>query len=270
LKALNYFFNSEKMDVFKHSVVHSLTLLGCVHVSEPNESDKKWSLYCDSTFKSQTYKGEYLAKGCPRYSGVEYTVNGVTYEGQILAIVFFYATDAHDNVSLHLKFVVARFKDSEEDARNKALGFNVRCYDKDERLKEVQIDVIDATQIQRPIFYVPALDFGLSITDVSVNNRGRLQSRTQRNSFFYVLSEGTVTCAEELMYNHYLERNVGKFCNTSVPQYLNPCLNFKPYMTVSEMNDLKEMLFIGVEAECRNDFEFDYDEIDDYMEYNSD
>jgi len=250
--------------------ISTISLLACVHVSEPEEPEKRWSLYCDGAFESQKYKGDYLAKKVPRFSAIEYVKSACSYEGQILAILFFYTVNEDEEVSLHLKFLVARWMEYDDKACTKSLGFNLRCYEIDTSTKAVQIDVVDAIDIVRPLFYVAALDYGHKISDIGVDHKGKFQSSLKRNSFFYTLNEGTVHCSEIGMYEEYLRRNVGSFCNVELPQYLRNSLNFNLFMTIGEMRVLKNTLFIGDDSNGRSEFEFDYDEIDDYLDYNSD
>ena len=236
-------------------------LLKCVHVFDKDSNENIFSLHCDNEARRMKYAGEEESISSPRFSGVQYTLMDSThkYEGQIVGIVA-YKQNVRD-VDLQICLFINRFTEVDDATFFKRkLPHRLVKY---ERLHErIRTDVVHVSRVCGPLFIVPALDHGMNIQDCSDN--------TLVKAHYYVIDEMKVRCLNIIDYDVYLARNNTKFV-TNRYRSKEQNLNLNCYLTVEEMNDVKDMLNVYRNIEELNDdfleaFEFDFEDFEDIDE----
>jgi len=258
---------------FTENGVNKFSLLKCIHCQDVTTKNKEFSIYCDGDFKVMKYAGEGIENHCPRFSGIQYKSpdDEEQYYGQVVAIISYQLGNAlerrgfdvqrpPDNVG-KLYFLVARFGScGKKKYKSRTLPLQLATYHRDGL--RMKIECIESSRLERPMFYVPALDFGMKINDIgtipTVNNM----------SYFYVLGQDTVQCEHMLTYDEYVKKfNTTKLSNLLLnKQYTY--LHLNPFMSVVEMKEIREHLNTerNVEFYDENfihDFEFDVEAMDE-------
>ena len=212
-----------------------LLLLKCVHVHKVQDNERYFTIYCDNNFHSRAYRGPHGGIKSSRFSGVVYThpVTNKKHLGQVVAIILYKIQNAVNSFKNELKFLVARFKkptpENVKEKRDCPL-LHVRY---DLARGQPQVDAISYLNICGPLFIVPALDFGMCMGDVGC----------VRKNDFYVLQEDVVSCNYIMSYDMYLSKNDTSLCyRLSKSEDARDYLNYNPYMTCDDLNDLKERL----------------------------
>lgn len=249
---MNLFFSQCPNLVQTH--VKEFYLLSCVHVQLKNSNDVAFSIYCDGDFRTNQYAGEDESTRAPRYSGVQYQLDSTgidSFEGQVVGMFEYLATGA----TKRLYVLINRFQLVGPSHFSRPSHFSSRCIP--QRLvqyhkvgQQVTTDCISIDFVQAPLFYVPALDKQMDIADI-----GEVSDRKQ---FFYVILQGKVLCQSIMHYADYLNRNNSKFCNR-LRKDKKKNMNFDPFITVEDMNYLKNLLNV-----TRNIKPYDSDVLEDY------
>jgi hypothetical protein len=204
-------------------------LLTCVHVHLHGSEDKEFTIYCDPKFKSYSYATEQEAISSPRYSAVQYHIDGMeeSLEGQVVGIISF--TPRRGQPCLYL--LVNRFAEvNDQDFFKRVLPQHIVQYHKVGQ--QVTTDVIPISKVIAPLFYVPALDKGVDIGTVG-NVRGR-------NAQFYVITRDKVRCTCLFEYKDYMSKNNTAFSGRREHSQYS-YLNFNPYLSIEDMQHIKDI-----------------------------
>lgn len=243
---MNVFFGEcPDLDSTKVKEFH---LLSCVNVHVNDSSEKDYSIHCDTQHQTFSYANEEDRTNTPRYSAVQYfVVDDVDnpLEGQVVGLIHYSLPGNRKRLFV----LINRFKDvNEKEFFNRFLPQRIVQYDK--RGTKIITDCVPIQNVTAPLFYVPALDKGM---DMDLSNKEQPSVE-----MFYVITQGKVKCNSILSYDDYLGTNNNKFSsNRDLPR--PNCLSFNPFLTVSEMEYIKELLNVE-----RNISSYDIDDLEEF------
>lgn len=252
---MNEFF--EQCSQLDGTKVKQFHLLSCIHVHKNDSVDKDYSIYCDTQHHSFTYaEAEDIVK-TPRYSGVQYTTDlthSDTLEGQVVGIISYSLPGQRSRIYL----LINRFDDlNDRDFFKRVLPQRIVQYHK--MGQKITTDCIPIQYVLAPLFYVPALDKGMDMDFLNVT--------CSNKPMFYVITQEKVLCLSIFSYSDYLTRNNTAFSSTrTLPD--PKCLCFNPFLTLAQMEYIKEILDVGrnislYDLEDEEEFEYDFED-DDY------
>ena len=213
--------------------VKELSLLKCVHVFDKGVEEKLFSLHCDHESSRLKYAGEEEAVSCPRFSGVKYTVQGsnTQYDGQVVGIVSYKRNiaDGHNQIFLFINRLV---EVDDNIYFKRKLPHRLMKYEN--IYERITTDTIHVSRICGPLFLVPALDQGMKMSDCG--------DSSHKKAHYYVLDEMKVKCHNIIQYVDYLDRNNTFYTSSRYRSSKQRHMNLNCYLTVTEMNMVKEMV----------------------------
>jgi len=221
---------------FKHGDVRSVCLQKCVLAYDKETREKKFPIYCDNKIGNMKYS----------FLRYQHATGKDKYYGQVAAIIVF-TTLEDDKEIPHIGFLMNRLKEAKDNTKRQ-LPCNLYQYCLNGQV--AQIDAISGRHVLSPIFACPALDMGMKMTSVGKANTGGKSAKT--NNFFYVLDVDEIECNYVRTYDHYLlNKNTHVFGGSHKPNVdgrrNSNCFNYGAYLSVQDMQSLKEQLNVGGE-----------------------
>lgn len=236
-----------------------MELLRTVEVID-NVTKESYTLYADNTFKTMSYAGADEDNHAPRFSVIEYLDpedSEIVHLGQVTAMFSYSPTfpvEEYGDRNVNFTLLVARLKIASTSYQlKKKLPLPLMTYALEKG--GVYIDHICHSKVYNPAFYVPSVEFNMTIQTV-----GDLPGKDSPQ-LFYVIKKDKIQCTYNYKYDYYLGLNDTKFCKEN-PNPLD--LNMNPYLSVEEMVIFKDRIHStrGGSVEDREEleaYEYEYD-----------
>ena len=253
---LNFFLSYFKDLV--HGRTKEVFILKSLLVLDRNEMEEQYQIFSDSSFTQSAYAGCHIGKKGQRYSALEYMhpISRKCYSGQVLVIVAYSKPLPDGSLKRCCILIMQRFCTNATLTSERCLPLAVKTYAKHKTDKSrYTFDCITVGHIRGPFYYVPALDYGMNISDVGCPATGGRNSKN--NSVFYTCSVGEVKCDYLYTYADYLKQNTSRYCNVKVRKG-SRFINFNAYLTLQEMKEMKDLFFISDNVRARNEDSIDY------------